>query len=244
MPVCLYPSPCPPLHRTHKHPPSQLPASRTNPPYYVTGKERIWHMLPIAFGRVQHVCSMYAHTQTCMHMRMHTHTHTHMLAHTSHIHTHAHAHTHTSHMHKCVCIHTHTHTHTLSLCAAERQHGEMKHTDRQASVLPVCRPGRLLSVQVCPLRACGGGAALPVPPGHGEPRHSEEGQEGEDAPGPWAVPALQDWAALLWPHCPARHHPPQLSSWGGVGGGVVVRRKVQSSSWLAGVWDSDDLSWG
>ena len=52
MPVCLYPSTCPPLHHTHKHPPSQLSASRTNPPYYVTGKERLWHMLPIAFGRV------------------------------------------------------------------------------------------------------------------------------------------------------------------------------------------------
>ena len=155
------------------------------------------------------------------HVCAHTHTHAHAHIHTSHMHTHiTHAHTHTSHMHTCTCIqttthtHTHTHTHSLSLSVAERQHGEMKCTDRQASVLPVCRPGRLLSVQVCPLRACGGGAALPVPPGHGEPRHSEEGQEGEGATGPWAVPALQDWAALLWPYCPARHHPPQLSSWG------------------------------
>lgn len=37
----------------------------------------------------------------------------------------------------------------------------------------MCRPGRLPCVQVCTLRACDGGAPVPVPPCPGEQQHHE-----------------------------------------------------------------------
>ena len=49
------------------------------------------------------------------------------------------------------------------------------------SPAPVCRPGRLPCVQVCPLRARDGGAALPVPPRPREQRGHEGGSAGAAA---------------------------------------------------------------
>lgn len=46
--------------------------------------------------------------------------------------------------------------------------------------LSVLRPGRLLGLQVRPVRAGGGGAAVPVAARQREPRLPQEDQEGEE----------------------------------------------------------------
>ena len=61
------------------------------------------------------------------------------------------------------------------------------------------RTGRLLCVQVRPLRPRGRGPALPVAPRHGEPRHADEGQEGEETAEDGAGPTPQERPDLLQP---------------------------------------------
>lgn len=102
-----------------------------------------------------------------------------------------------------------------------------------------CRPGRLPCIQVCALRPCDGGAALPVPPSPGEqqchegcPAGAATAMEGAQAEAQQRQPLLPPSLVPPMGHCCRHQHSPPDSLpdsafwgpqagagiWGGLGG--------------------------